>query len=327
VPPQFQKQSSSGYTYGPVPSRRLGFSLGIDIVPHKNCSYDCIYCQLGKTIHRTTLRKKYAPTQEILHEVGDVLKKNQQIDFLTFSGSGEPTLHEDIGHMINELKKLTRIPIAVLTNGSLLHMPEVRNDLMNADLVIPTLCTADRDIYRRIHRGYEAIDIDMVIEGYIRFREMYRGQIWLELMLIRGINDKPEQIGDLKEVIDRINPDKIQLNTVVRPPSEEYARPVSLETMQKIKETLGEKCEIIVDLEPKTTTERHDDQLGKITATIARRPVTIDDLIKITGMSRAQVLKHIEVLTEMGIIEVSKHNKREYYRKAGGSDERTQGHE
>lgn len=278
-------------------------------------------------MHRTTLRKEYVPTQKILREVGDVLKKNQQIDFLTFSGSGEPTLHKDIGHMINEIKKLTRIPIAVLTNGSLLYTQEVRNDLMNADLVIPTLCTADRAIYRRIHRGHETIDIGMVIEGYVRFRKMYRGRIWLELMLIRGINDTPEQIRDLKEVIDKISPDKIQLNTVVRPPSEEYARPVSSETMQMAKGILGEKCEIIVDLEPKTTAERFDDQLDRITATIARRPVTIDDLIRITGMQRTQVQKHIEVLIKMGTIEVSKHNKKEYYRKVGGPDDRTQGHE
>jgi wyosine [tRNA(Phe)-imidazoG37] synthetase (radical SAM superfamily) len=303
------------YLYGPVPSRRLGFSLGIDIVPHKNCSYDCIYCQLGKTTHRTTLRKEYVPTQQILREIRDVLKKNQHIDFLTFSGSGEPTLHKDIGYLINEAKKLTKIPVAVLTNGSLLHMSEVRNDLKNADLVIPTLCTADRDIYRMIHRGSETIDIDKVIEGYVRFRKMYNGKIWLELMLIRGINDTSEQIRNLKEVIDRINPDKIQLNTVVRPPSEEHAHPVSLETMQKIKKILGEKCEIIVDLETNTTTERHDNQLKRITATIVRRPVTIDDLIKITGMHRAQILKYLQVLTKMGTIEISKHNKKEYYRK------------
>lgn len=272
---------------------------------------------------KTTLRQVYTPAHEILHEIRDVLDKNQRIDFLTFSGSGEPTLHKDIGYLINEIKKLTKIPIAVLTNGSLLHVSEVRNDLMNADIVIPTLCTADNATFRKIHRGHETVDIDTVIEGYVKFRATYRGQIWLELMLIRGINDKPEQIRDLKKVIDRINPDKIHLNTVVRPPNEEYARPVSLKTMQIIKEILGDKCQIIVDFKPETKVEQHDNQLEKITAIIARRPVTIDDLTKITSMDRTQVLKYIHTLIKKGIIEVSKHSGDEYYRKAGGSDDRT----
>jgi wyosine [tRNA(Phe)-imidazoG37] synthetase (radical SAM superfamily) len=321
VPSNHTKKRSAKYTYGPVPSRRLGFSLGIDIIPHKNCSFDCIYCQLGRTINKTLLRKEYIPVEPILDELKSVLSNTEHIDYMTFSGSGEPTLHMRIGYLISELKKMTEIPVAVLTNGSLLFMPDVRNDLKNADLVMPTLCTADHDIFRKIHRCHSKLDIKTIIEGYIEFRKIYNGKIWLELMLVRGINDKTEQIKDLGKVIARINPDKIHLNTVVRPPSEEYARPVSLETMQHIREILGEKCEIIADFKSKTISRQHENQLNRIAATIARRPVTIDDLMRITGLHRNQILKYVQMLLKQRKIEISKHDQKEYYRTNRGSDD------
>ncbi len=317
---QSQKQNTSRYTYGPVPSRRLGLSLGIDIVPHKHCSYDCIYCQLGKTTNKTTLRKEYTPTHEILHEIKDMLNKDHQIDFLTFSGCGEPTLHKDIGYLIDELKKLTNIPVAVLTNGSLLHLQEVRNDLKNADVVIPTLCTADKDTFQKIHRGHASVDIEKVIDGYVRFREMYHGQLWLELMLMRDINDSPEQINNLMKVIDKIHPDKIHLNTVVRPPSEKCAHPVSLEAMQRIQDMFGEKCEIIVDFKPKTKDRLYDTNLEKITAMISRRPLTLDDLVKTTNLSRNELLECVQLLLHKGKIEMSMHDGKQFYKPRGTDD-------
>jgi wyosine [tRNA(Phe)-imidazoG37] synthetase (radical SAM superfamily) len=315
------KKRSSKYTYGPVPSRRLGHSLGIDIIPHKNCSFDCIYCQLGKTINKTVVREEYAPVEPILDEVRTVLKSKVQIDYLTFSGSGEPTLHKRIGYLINELKKTTEIPLAVLTNGSLLYMPDVRNDLRNADVVVPTLCTADQKVFQKIHRNHASLDIHKIIEGYIEFRMIYEGKIWLEVMLIKGINDGTDQIKDLKIVIDRINPDKIHLNTVVRPPSEEYVHPVSQEILQNIKRILGEKCEIVVDFKPKTMPAEHTDQLNGIAAIIARRPITIDDLSRITGLHKNEILKYIQVLLKSGKIEKSRHDQKEYYRILRRSDD------
>ncbi len=317
---QIQKRKTPGYTYGPVPSRRLGFSLGIDIMPHKNCSFDCVYCQLGKTTNITVSRKEYTPTQEIIREIKEVLKKNIRIDFLTFSGSGEPTLHKDIGYLINELKKLTKIPIAVLTNGSLLHISEVRNDLKNADLVIPTLCTTDETVFRKIHRGQTTIDLARVIEGYVSFRKIYEGQIWLEVMLIHGMNDRPEQIIDLKKVIDRIDPDKIHLNTVVRPPSEAYAQPVPVEIMQELREIMGEKCEIIVDFAAKTRDARDGDALERIAAIISRRPITADDLAQTTGLHKNEILKYIQSLSQRGKIKISRHDGKAFYTIRGNDD-------
>jgi len=266
------------------------------------------------------LRKEYTPTQEVLREIKEVLKRNMQSDFLTFSGSGEPTLHKDIGYMINELKKLTKTPIAVLTNGSLLHISEVRSDLKNADLVIPTLSTADEAVFRKIHRSHATIDLARVIEGYISFRKMYKGQIWLEVMLVHGMNDSPEQIRKLKDVIDRINPDKIHLNTVVRPPSEAHAQPVPMETMQELKKILGEKCEIIVDFAAKTKDGRDGNALEMITAIISRRPVTVADLVRATSLHKNEILKYLHLLSRKGRINISRHNGKEFYTLRGNDD-------
>ncbi len=314
---QNNRSQSNKYTYGPVPSRRLGFSLGIDIIPHKHCSFDCIYCQLGKTIHKTILRKEYTPAEEILDELRAVLRTDIHANYLTFSGSGEPTLHKRIGYLIDELKKITQIPVAVLTNGSLLYLPEVKHDLINADLVAPTLCTANAEVFKKIHRGHAALDIDKIIQGYVEFRKIYKGKIWLEVMIVRGINDEPRQLEELHRVIETINPDKIHLNTVVRPPSEKYAQPVSQEALKRYKEILGDRCEIIVDFKHASMANVKSGQLKKIAAIIERRPVTIDDLVKASGLHRNEIIKHIQTLLEQDKIEISRHGREEYYRKKG----------
>jgi len=321
VPSSHTKQRATKYTYGPVPSRRLGLSLGIDIIPHKNCSFDCIYCQLGRTSNKTLMRKEYTPVEPILDELKHVLSNTNHINYLTFSGSGEPTLHIGIGYLISELKKMTDIPVAVLTNGSLLYMPDVRNDLKNADLVIPTLCSVDQEIFTRIHRSHAGLSINTIIDGYTKFREGFNGEVWLELMLIKDINDTPEQIEKMKSVIDKIKPNKIHLNTVVRPPSEEYAHPVSPTTLQDIKKLLGAKCEIIAEFKSPATKVRNADQLTEILSIIKRRPITLYELAKITGSHENEIIKSIEMLLKQGKIEISKHDQKNYYRIQRGSDD------
>jgi len=259
-------------------------------------------------------RKEYTPALDILREIKSVLDTKRNIDYITFSGSGEPTLHKDLGYLLREVKKISSIPVSVLTNGSLLHMPEVRQDLLHANVTVPTLCTADQDIFASIHRGHVQLDIDTIIDGYVKFREMYEGLLWLEVMLLKGINDKPEHIENLKTVIDRINPDRIHLNTVVRPPSEKHAHPVSMETMQQIKSVLGEKCEIIADFEPKGTGVSPDRRLETIAAVAARRPVTLDDMAESTGLHRNQIIKYIQLLLDRGTLEIMEHDGKQYYK-------------
>jgi len=319
VPSSLKRQRETKYTYGPVPSRRLGLSLGIDIIPHKTCSFDCIYCQLGRTINKTLLRKEYTPVEPILDELRFVLKNAKHIDYLTFSGSGEPTLHQCIGYLISELKKMTDISVAILTNGSLLSMPGVRKDLKNADLVIPTLCSVDQETFARIHRGHASLSIDQIIEGCVKFRATFTGKIWLELMLIRGINDTPMQIAKIKTVIDRIMPDKIHLNTVVRPPSEEYARPVSLKTLQGIKKILGAKCEIIAEFKSSAAKMQDTELLMEILAIVKRRPITLYELAQITESHENEIIKSIDILLKQGKIGISRYGQKDYYRIQRGS--------
>jgi wyosine [tRNA(Phe)-imidazoG37] synthetase (radical SAM superfamily) len=301
------------YTYGPVPSRRLGFSLGIDIVPFKTCSFNCIYCQLGTTTNNTIERNEYAPRDKILQDVKEVLKKTDRIDYCTFSGSGEPTLHAGLGYMIIELKKITSLPIAVLTNGSLLFMPDVQHDCMNADIVLPTLCTTKQAIFKQIHRPHPSLTIEKIIQGLIDFRKMYQGKIWLEIMLVKGINDALSDVHELKSVVEKIAPDRIHLNTVVRPPSENYAKPLSIEELENIRDIFGDKAEIIIPRAEKRTAIPSADVEQTILEVIKRRPVTVDDISIITGLHKQEILKYLDHLRRANKVQSTEHGGHHFY--------------
>lgn len=303
----------SEYIYGPVPSRRLGYSLGVDIIPFKNCSYNCVYCQLGKTTNLSVLRKGYTPASEIIKEIKEIVSSNQKIDYITFSGSGEPTLHSNLGELIKATKRITDIPIAVLTNGSLIYRPEVRTDLMSADIVLPTLCTANNAVFRDINRPHPELLIEQIIKGLSDFREDYTGEIWLEIMLVKGINDEEQELEELHQVVIRIKPDKIHLNTVVRPPSEKTALPVSTDRLKSIELAFGKKCSIIADFKKEPAPAAFAETKTQVINLIKRRPVTLEDIMNITGLSRHEIIKHIDRLIKNKEIITSRHNDREYY--------------
>jgi wyosine [tRNA(Phe)-imidazoG37] synthetase (radical SAM superfamily) len=313
VPRPPRRQYSSKYTYGPVPSRRLGHSLGVDIIPHKNCSFDCVYCQLGRTTCKTLDRKEYAPARDILSEIEQILKREETIDYITFSGSGEPTLHLRIGHLIDELKKLTSIPIAVLTNGSLLHMSEVRNDLLHADVVLPTLCATNQDVFEKVNRGHTDLRIETIIQGLIDFRKVFKGKIWLELMFVKGLNDMPDEINRLQKKIEKIKPDIIHLNTVVRPPSEDYAEALSFKDLERIKQIIGERAQIIADFHTDARLSKITDRSAHVLSMIKRRPVTLDDIVNVIGLSKNEILKIVVQLEDQGEIQSSKQGEKTYY--------------
>ncbi len=237
------------YIYGPVKSRRLGLSLGLSLTPYKICNFNCIYCQLGKTNELTGARKEYIKTEEILNELkswlGNNIQEAKNLNYITISGSGEPTLNTKIGEVIREIKKITTIPIAVITNASLLNDAEVRSSLLGADSIVPSLDTVLPEIFSQINRPHRDIKIDEIINGLVSLRNEFRGKIWLEVMLVRGVNDELAQIRKLKYVIDKINPDKIQLNSPLRTTAEENVLPVDIKKLKKIKNILGDKCEII----------------------------------------------------------------------------------
>jgi len=284
------------YTYGPVPSRRLGFSLGIDIVPFKTCSFDCIYCQLGRTTNKTIERKAYVPTAELLTELQAVLKDNNQIDYITFSGSGEPTLNSEIGQMIQETKNITSIPVAVLTNGSLLSQERVQDDLLSADLVIPSLDAATPENFQRINRPYNGIEIGQVIKGLKDFGQKFKGKIWLESMFVKGVNDGIAELTKIRDTLKQIKLDKIQLNTVTRPPSEELVWPLESHEMLRIKKLLGRKCEVMGEFDRKAKEVYKEDIEPKIMNIIKRRPITALDISLLLGIHLNEAIKIVRAL-------------------------------
>lgn len=236
------------YIYGPVKSRRLGLSLGLSLTPHKVCNLDCLYCQLGKTKGFFSKREEYACIEDILLELKDWLANNPKaandLNYITLSGSGEPTLNSQIGRLINEIKKLSTVPVAIITNATLLNDEKVRLDIQYADLLIPSLDAVEQDIFDKIDRPHAGIKVKDIIKGLISLRKDFKGKIWLEVMLVKGVNDGLTHIRKLKEVVDKISPDKIQINSPVRTTAERGVEPVEMERLKVIKEILGPTAEI-----------------------------------------------------------------------------------
>ena len=213
------------YVYGPVPRRRLGRSLGIDPLPLKTCNYQCIYCQLGKTTNFTNKRRNYYPKDEIIIEIEEAIKQNKNnYDYITFVGSGEPTLYKDLGELILTAKALSNKPICVITNGALLYNEEVVKALLLSDVVLPSLDAGDEKSFIRINRPHPDIQFDSLIQGFIDFRKLFKGKFWIEIMIMKAINDSKKELLKIKEKIDLIKPDKIDINIPIRPPLEKWVK-------------------------------------------------------------------------------------------------------
>lgn len=299
--------------FGPVPSRRLGFSLGVDVVPFKTCSLDCIYCQLGRTTNKTIQRKEHVASGSVLREIEEVLRQGERIDYVTFSGSGEPTLNSEIRKMISRIKKLTSIPVAILTNGTLLYQARIREDLMEADLVIPSLDTVTGGIFETVNRPHPSLEIEEVITGIDTFSQDFGGKVWLEIVLVKGINDSLEEIERVARVTGKMNLERIQLNTVVRPPAEEFAGPLSREDLENMKTVLGEKCEIIAEFGRPTQRAQEVDVEKRILSMVKRRPLRLVDISRSLGLHRNEIIKYLEVLEKKHEIRTKVHNNQVYY--------------
>ena len=308
-----RKEKNFPHLYGPVPSRRLGYSLGVDLLPFKTCSLSCIYCQLGNSPRKTIRRINPYSEKKILEEIKEFLKTGARVDFITFSGSGEPTLNKSIGWLIREIKKFTKIPVAVLTNSTLLSRAGVRKELAAADVVVPSLDAATQRVFEKINRPHPSLRIEKIIDGLTKFRKEFKGQIWLEIMLVKGVNDSPAEIKKLKEAADRINPDKIQLNTVIRPPAEKTAKPLTLQEMNKIKEFFGEKAEVVASFRKKEQEKAAVDIAEAILAMVRRRPVSLEDLENSLGQTREELSLEIQKLLQQKKIKQVRHLDRDYF--------------
>jgi len=302
------------HIFGPVASRRLGISLGIDLIPYKTCSFDCIYCESGKTSRKTIERKDYISSENIIDELKLYLNKSSVTpDYITLGGSGEPALNSQIGDIIKEIKNLTSIPIAILTNGSLLFMDQVKESLLKADLILPSLDAATKEIFQSVNRPHSSLNIKEIVRGLIDFKKIFFGKIWLEILFCQGINDSINEVEKIRDAIDRINPDKIHLNTVARPPADVSARSVSEEQLKIIKELLGEKAEIVTEFSPVIVSKPQPEDENRILNLLKRRPCTLKGISQALGIHQNELAKGMDKLKKEGKVQYQIYNQQGFY--------------
>jgi len=307
-------KTMQNFVYGPVPSRRLGRSLGIDLVPFKTCTYNCIYCQLGLTTCKTIEKKEWVHIESILQQLEK--KLSTEPDYITLAGSGEPTLNSGIGVLIEQIKKITAVPVAVLTNGSLLWDAEVRSALMESDLVIPSLDAGEQRLFQYINRPHSKITFDRMIEGLVEFRKAFSGQYWLEVVVLGGVTVFTREIENIAGIVREIEPDRVQLNTVTRPPAEKFVISARREHMELFIKALGNRVEVITEFRGGDRQGRFKAGQREILDLLSLRPSTIDDIAGGLGMHRNEVVKHVEALTAKGELEKELHGWQLYYKAA-----------
>ncbi len=291
------------YIFGPVPSRRLGMSLGVDLVPRKVCSLDCVYCEVGLTTKLTTERMEYVPYEKVVKEISEYMDNNPEPDFITFSGYGEPLLNSRIGDVLKFIKeKYPRLKVAILTNGTLLSDKNIRAEIMQADVVLPSIDAATDKVFKKLNRPEKHLKVEKHIQGLINFRNEFDGEMWLEIFILPGYNDHNEEICELKKAIQEIQPTMVQLNTLDRPGAIEGLHPATKEQLEDVKNKLDFENTVIV---ASTHTRKdikayRDDKESAILETISRRPCTIQDLRNIMGLHINEINKYLDVLEEEG---------------------------
>ena len=305
------------YVYGPVPSRRLGRSLGIDLIPSKTCNFQCIYCQLGKTTFFTNKRTNFFPKEYIIFEIREAIKQfENEIDYITFVGSGEPTLYKDIEELILITKKLSKKPVCVITNGALLYDPKVRNALMLADVVLPSLDAGDEKLFIKINRPHPSIKYDDVIQGFIEFRKNYKGKFWIEIMIMKGINDSRNELIKLKEKVDLLMPDRIDINVPIRPPAENWVKIPDKNITALLNEVFGEYTDIHYPEMGKFYLYSSDFE-NEFLSIIERHPMRQDQIIETfssQNFNEEEILQRLKALEYQRMIEKIMYNNKIFWK-------------
>ncbi len=293
------------HLFGPVPSRRLGISLGVDLVPHKVCSLNCVYCEVGRTTNLTIEREEYIPLNDILAELKNYLNQKPDLDYITFSGAGEPLLHSGIGKVISFIKEdYPQYKLALLTNSTLLYDENVRKEILGIDLLLPSLDAVSEKVFKKLNRPNSKLDNNKIIDGLIKFKKVFKGKIWLEIFVIPGLNDTQEELELLKRTITDIAPDQVQLNTLDRPGTESWIEPITKNRMEEIAEFFKPlPVEIIAKFQSRHKIRSYQkDVEQQIIETIKRRPCTDKDLSEMLGIHINEINKYLSELLHEGSI-------------------------
>lgn len=287
------------YLFGPVPSRRLGRSLGVDLTPFKTCSFDCIFCQLGRTTNKTIKREEYVPVKEVIAELDDWLKTGDSADYITLAGSGEPTLNSEFGRVIDFAQSVTTIPVALLTNGSLLSDPAVRAQAAKANVVKVSLSAWDQFSFEHINRAHADIEFKRLIEGQWQLRSEFKGEIWMEVFLVWGTNSTTKDVSKIAELVNPLKPDKVQLNTAVRPPCEKFAYAVPENQMGTFAKLFDPPAEVVAEYSSDTSAKVRANE-EDIREMLERRPCTLEQICRVFGLHRNEASKYVGKLVRTG---------------------------
>jgi wyosine [tRNA(Phe)-imidazoG37] synthetase (radical SAM superfamily) len=293
------------YLFGPVPSRRLGISLGVDLVPYKTCTLDCVYCECGGTTKLTIKRNEYISVADIKAEIKDYLSTDPHLDFITFSGGGEPTLNSGIGEITNFIKdNFPKYKIALLTNGTLFYQKELRHEVSRMDLIIPSLDAVNQDVFEKLNRPQSSLHNLSIVQNLIQLRKEFEGQIWLEIFIVPGLNDAESELEALNKTILQINPDKVQLNTLDRPSTEDWVKAATRERLEQIAGYFHfSNVEIVAkSISRKKIASFDQDIRDNIIATLKRRPCTAEDLAQILNHHINEINKYLDSLLHENII-------------------------
>lgn len=284
------------HLFGPVPSRRLGLSLGLDLLDDSTCSFDCVFCEVGKTVNLTMERREYVAPSEILQEFEEWVNGGGRADHITLAGRGEPTLNTGFGDVIRGVKKIVKTPVVLLSNGSLFFLDDVRKNAVEADIVKVSLGAWNQESMEMLNRPCREFQFQRIVDGYRVFRSMYKGQLWIEVLLVEGINDHVDSVEQIAEIVSGIGPDKVHINTVVRPPAAQSARGVGLEKMEVLARLFDPVAEVV------TSVDGLRGAGAGVKEILLRRPCTLTDLLKVTGLKEDVLMSLITMhAAEWGI--------------------------
>ena len=300
------------YLFGPVPSRRLGRSLGVDLTPGNTCSYDCVYCQLGATVRKTTERREWVPTGEVLDELRRWTAAGNVADVVTLAGSGEPTLHTGFGEVLKAGREICNVPTALLTNGSLLHEAAVRENARRADIVKVTMSAGDRAVWERLHRPADGLAFENMQKGLEAFRRVYSGTLWIEVMVVHGVNDHADALRPVAEFVKTLDVDQVQINTVVRPPAEDSARAAEASRLEELA-GLFEPRAVVIGGYAKGEANATRPAREVLRSLASRHPLTADEAAAVFGVEAVLVNEDLEALAAEGAVKKVERDGKRYF--------------